>query len=199
MRDCFYPFVPMLVHQVVYHPSACLVEVGIKVGSAFAVFHLCNKEHLAFIGRELKAFDVSLVFRELLASGSVGIHFPQLVASALCGEESDFRASFYPSGFAFAGCGCGEQAVIASVGIHHVDNRMAGVVFHAVIRYGVSDLFPVGRHARASDASHSPQGFGSHPSVFNGYFLFPDKGFFGRCAGIGLPACGEQHGGGHGH
>lgn len=40
MRYGLYPFIPVLVHQVVYHHSTGLVQVRILVDGAFAVFHL---------------------------------------------------------------------------------------------------------------------------------------------------------------
>ena len=148
MRHCFYPFIPMLIHQIVYHHTRSLVEVGVQIDSTLSIFHLRDEKHLSTVGRELKSFDVStFIIRQFLSFASVGIHFPYLVASACRAEVSYFATTFYPCRTAFIVGSSSKQSVARAVGIHHVDYLMAFVILHAVVRYGVCNFLSVGRNA----------------------------------------------------
>ena len=148
MGHCFYPFIPMLIHQIVYHHTRSLVEVGVHIDSTLTIFHLRDEKHLSFIGRELKSFDVStFIIRQFLSFASVGIHFPYLVASACRAEVSYFATTFYPCRTAFIIGSSSKQSVARAVGVHHVDYLMTFVIFHTVIRYGVCNFLSVWRNA----------------------------------------------------
>ena len=182
MGDSLYPFIPMFVHQIIDYHTAGLIQIRIFVCSTFSIFHLRDKEQLAFIRRETESVNATGIVRQLFASASVGIHFPNLtVAVGIGSQKSNLAAILDPCRFTLTGSSCRQQTVIRSIRIHHINHQVTFVFLHTVIRYSISNTFAVRRNSRTSDTSHRPQRLRSHTAFLYRNFLLADNRAFSLC------------------
>ena len=175
MGNLVYPFIPVLVHEVVDDTSCGEGQVGVLVYGAGAVLYGHHEEHLALVGREGKSFEALLCIGELSAVATVGVHLPQLVAATSVAQEGQFGASLDPYGIALIGGRSGKHALVLALGVHGVEHAVALVLGYAVVRYTISDGVVIGRYAHAADAAHSPKGFGSHTPTLNLDLVLTDE------------------------
>ena len=96
MRNSLYPFVPVLVHQVIDNDSTCLWQIGMKIRCSFSVFNIGYQQHFPFIGREGKIADISFTVGETGAGGAIVFHRPQLNTAAFVTQKGDVFAVIHP-------------------------------------------------------------------------------------------------------
>ena len=84
------------------------------VGGALYGFHLSDKKQFFTVGRERKAFNVSVILGKLLTGCAVRIHFPYLTAAGFITEKSNLRSIFNPGGLAFLPIVTGYLSIVAS-------------------------------------------------------------------------------------
>ena len=76
--DFGYPFVPMLVHQVVDHASCGLWQIGIYVGSVARLVYVADYHYFFLVGRKQKSANAAFDIRGLQSVTAVGQHGPHL-------------------------------------------------------------------------------------------------------------------------
>ena len=121
-----------------------------------------DEDHLAAIGREKESLDVDLAVGHLHATGTVGIHLPQLSVA----KEGDLLAALDPCGiclaFAVLGQGCCLCNRLAGFQRLHEEHRVAFVFLDTIVAHLIDQRLAVGRDSIGADAPHGPQGLWRH-------------------------------------
>ena len=150
--------VPVSVVEIGHHSACSQWQVVGVLLYALVIGQRLYEDHLLLVGREFESLDVNVALGELSAVGSVGVHSPELTLR----EEGDALATVDPCGVGLA-CSCGGEGLLAfAVGRHCVEHLVALVLLHAVVAHLIGNGLAVGRGCCTADASHSPEGFGSH-------------------------------------
>ena len=102
-----------------------------------------EKQFLA-VGGERITFDVTIILRQLLASATIRIHFPQLAAATFIGKERQFSATLYPAHFIFLPGSAGDLLVARSICFHHEYFAVTLVFRYTVVSHRVGNLLFIG-------------------------------------------------------
>ena len=133
MRYGLYPFVPMLVHEVVYDSSGRLVEVRINVFYAFTVFDLRHEQYVFLIRREHESVYVTVEIGNLFHAGTVRIHRPYGIVAIAVAQEGNLLASGYPCHIALVVVVFCYLPAVGAIGVHDEKFGIRAVFLYAVI------------------------------------------------------------------
>ncbi len=176
MRDFRDPFVPVLVHHVVYDAAGGLGQIRIDVLRGARPLYAAYHHHFLLIGREKEAVDAGAVGSDLPPVRSVGIHHPYLRFAFRVGiEERDGLSAVGPHRIAFGSGSAGYAHVVGAVGIHHVKIGVGAVVLHAFIAYRVEYLAAVGRQTGIAHAAEGLECVDGEHTVGRGKRRFVDN------------------------
>ena len=119
MRNGFYPFVPMFIHEVVDNTSGCFGQVRINIRGSLTVFYIRKEYDLFLIGRKEKTVYSFFLIADLFSVRSVGIHYPQLRTSAFGCQKRYLFSIVDPYSILFGFRSMGDLNFITSVNVHN--------------------------------------------------------------------------------
>lgn len=92
------PFIPVLIHKVVYNAAGCEGKVFEEVLVLVECFHRGSVDDFCSVGRYDETFYAVLNIRHPFHIRTIGIHYENLhfLRSVIFAEEGNFGAISYP-------------------------------------------------------------------------------------------------------
>ena len=151
MLNTFHVVVPVAVHQVGHTATGSLRQVAGILLDDLVEGNALQDDDLFAVGREFKAFHLTVALRQLPAVRAVSLHRPYLTTA----DEGDGLV-VQPCRVRLALLADTQLLIIAAVAVHHADDLTALVGLHAVVTYLVDHPLAVRRSLHSTDASHGP-------------------------------------------